>query len=142
MSAYADTSFLVSLYAFDIHSDRALRIVEASHPTFLLTPLGEMELAAALELRLFRRQGTRPQLDAAEARFRQHIEMGVYSSQAMPPAVYERARQIARRRCSQLGARTLDILHVAAALLLKAEVFYTFDDRQRTLARAEGLRVR
>jgi predicted nucleic acid-binding protein len=33
--------------------------------------------------------------------------------------------------------RTLDIVHVASALLLKPEVFYTFDRRQSKLARAE-----
>jgi len=35
--------------------------------------------------------------------------------------------------------RTLDVLHVATALLLTPDVFYTFDGRQ--LARGEGLRV-
>lgn len=36
---------------------------------------------------------------------------------------------------------TLDGLHVATALLLKPEAFFSFDERQRKLARAAGLRV-
>jgi predicted nucleic acid-binding protein len=35
--------------------------------------------------------------------------------------------------------RTLDSLHVACALELKAERFWTFDDRQVRLAEAVGL---
>jgi predicted nucleic acid-binding protein len=35
--------------------------------------------------------------------------------------------------------RTLDSLHVACALELKAERFWTFDERQARLAEAVGL---
>jgi predicted nucleic acid-binding protein len=35
--------------------------------------------------------------------------------------------------------RTLDSLHVACALELKAERFWTFDDRQARLAEVVGL---
>jgi predicted nucleic acid-binding protein len=42
---------------------------------------------------------------------------------------------------ARLGNRTLDTLHVASALELKAERFWTFDDRQAKLARAAGLRT-
>jgi len=40
-----------------------------------------------------------------------------------------------------LGMRTLDTLHVACAMELKAERFWTFDERQAKLARAKGLRT-
>jgi len=36
---------------------------------------------------------------------------------------------------------TLDTLHVASALELGAERFWTFDERQAKLARAVGLKV-
>jgi predicted nucleic acid-binding protein len=39
------------------------------------------------------------------------------------------------------GTRTLDTLHVAAALALGAKEFWTFDDRQAKLATAVGLNV-
>lgn len=38
-----------------------------------------------------------------------------------------------------LGARGMDILHVASALALKARRFVTADERQRELARLAGL---
>jgi len=59
----------------------------------------------------------------------------------MPENVYARAEQIARRYGSRLGVRTLDILHVTSAVLLRAEMFLSFDLRQLNLARALGLKT-
>ena len=39
------------------------------------------------------------------------------------------------------GHRSFDIMHVAAALVITARDFLTFDDNQRRLAEAEGLTV-
>jgi predicted nucleic acid-binding protein len=40
-----------------------------------------------------------------------------------------------------LGIRSLDILHVASAIVLGFPEFITFDHRQRALAKAAGLQV-
>jgi hypothetical protein len=55
--------------------------------------------------------------------------------------VYAQAESISRRHTAILGTRSLDILHVAAAIILKVPAFITDDDRQARLARAAGLRV-
>lgn len=141
MTLYADTSFLVSLYSPDVHSAAAAAIVARLRPTVFLTPLGELELLNALELRVFRKEASASEVQLARTRLQEHIASGFFSEQAMPATVYERARQIVRRRSAALGLRTLDILHVASAVLLRAERFLTFDQRQERLAKAEGLRV-
>jgi len=41
-----------------------------------------------------------------------------------------------------LGCRTLDIIHVAAAFVLGAKEFVTFDTRQGALAKQAGLVVK
>ena len=56
-----------------------------------------------------------------------------------PATMYERAQMLAGKRTALLGARALDILHVAVALELQAASFFTFDRRQARLARSEGL---
>jgi predicted nucleic acid-binding protein len=56
-------------------------------------------------------------------------------------AVFDTARRIARTHTAHLGTRTLDVLHVASALILGATDFYTFDKNQRKLARIEGLKA-
>jgi predicted nucleic acid-binding protein len=141
LNAYADASFLVSLYSLDANSLHAAREIERLNPTVLLTPLVELELENALELRIFRREATPAQVRASQAEIRKHIEDGFFSLQPMPATVCERARQITRRRTAQLGLRTLDILHVASALLLHTDAFLTFDRRQLELARRQGLRA-
>lgn len=56
MTAYADTSFLVSLYVLDANSALAAARMEQAKLPILLTPLGELELTNAISLRLFRRE--------------------------------------------------------------------------------------
>ena len=141
MSAYADTSFLVSLYTPDANSRRAAEQVGAIDGSIWLTPFGELELSNALELRLFRRELTASAIKAAHSGFDEDLESGVFSRQPMPVGVFARAGQLARRHTARLGVRTLDVLHVASALMLSATDFYTFDRNQSKLARAQGLLV-
>lgn len=60
----------------------------------------------------------------------------------MPATVYEIAQRMALKQSALSGTRTLDILHVASAIVLRAEEFWSFDIRQGQLAQAEGLRLR
>jgi predicted nucleic acid-binding protein len=141
MSVYADTSFLVSLYVLDANSERAAaRVKQAKFPV-LLTSLGELELTNAISLRLFRKELAPSKIKAAHALVRKDLIDGVLLVKPLATGIFERAMRMARRRTPQLGTRTLDVLHVASALELKAEMFYTFDRNQEKLARAEGLLV-
>jgi len=142
LKVYADTSFLVSLYCLDAHSAGAVRQVRRSSPAMILTPLTELELANALELRVFRKEASSVEIRAARAEMQKHIQGGFFSIVAMPVTVHELAQRIAFRQTAATGARTLDILHVSSALLLGAERFWTFDARQARLAEDEGLQVR
>ena len=141
MRVYADTSFLVSLYSPDAHSARAVAQIGRLHGELLLTPLGELELANALQLRIFRKEATEMEIRRAQAKFEEHVGQGVFAFKGMPTGGFDRARQVARKHTAARGLRTLDILHVASALELKADRFWTFDQRQSALASAEGLRT-
>jgi len=57
----------------------------------------------------------------------------------LPLSTYATSIRLARQHEPTLGVRTLDTLHVAAALELKATRFWTFDERQAKLAEAQGL---
>jgi predicted nucleic acid-binding protein len=59
----------------------------------------------------------------------------------LPENAFELCADLARRYGPKLGMRTLDTLHVACALELKAERFWTFDERQAKLAKAAGLKT-
>ncbi len=142
MKVYADASFLVSPYYLDKHSVEAARRVEKSRATLFLTPLAELEVINALQLRIFRGEASDSEIRAARADLERDISAGLFAFVPMPPDVYEVAQQMSTRKTSAMGGRTLDILHVACATLLEADKFWTFDVRQAELAKAEGLRLR
>ena len=142
MKVYADTSFLLSLYYLDAHSAEAERRIQRSSPSLFLTPLTELELANALQLRVFRGEASPAEIRAASRELENDIQSGVFNAVSMPAETYRVAHRMSTKKTSTLGVRTLDILHVACATLLNAERFWTFDARQTQLARAEGLRLR
>lgn len=142
VKVYADTSFLASLYFQDAHSAEAERRVRQSSPIFFLTPLSELELVNALQLRVFRGEASPSEIRAAKGDLDRDMGSGVFATVPMPVETYDLARRFAAKRTSAIGARTLDILHVASAILLETDEFWTFDARQATLAKAEGLKRR
>jgi predicted nucleic acid-binding protein len=141
LSVYADTSFVVSLYVPDANSGRAAARMKDALLPILLTPLGELELVNALYLRVFRKELAPSKVNAARALFGRDIADGIFQLRTFPPAVYDRSKLIARKHTPRLGTRTLDLLHVASALTLNANTFYTFDRNQEKLAKSEGLLV-
>ena len=64
---------------------------------------------------------------------------GPWREVAVPEHALDLCADLGRRYGPKLGIRTLDTLHVACALELKAERFWTFDERQAKLAEAAGL---
>lgn len=141
MISCVDASFLVSLYVLDANSAKASARMKRAAMPLLLTDIGKIEILNAMGFRLFRKELRPAEAKAAYGLFRQDAEAGVVQIVPLPGAAYERAEQIARTNTPHLGTRTLDVLHVAGALVLKADVFYTFDEKQAQLATAVGLRL-
>jgi len=141
LSAYADTSFLISLYTLDVHSETAVDAISEAELPLFITPFGELELTNAIQLRIFRKELTKSQGKQALALFRHDIAAGIYFQKPLLGSAFERSAHLSRKKTSSLGTRTLDILHVASALDLRAHVFYSFDLRQRTLAKSAKLHV-
>ncbi len=141
MTIYADTSFFVSLYVKDAHSPDADRLL-GSAPALWITPLHVAEWTHAVAAHLFR--GYMTVAEAARAQRELEIDRtaGLWASIDLPDNAFEVCADLGRRYGPKLGVRTLDSLHVACALELKAERFWTFDDRQLKLARAVGLKTR
>jgi predicted nucleic acid-binding protein len=137
---YADTGFLVSLYGEDEHSSEATALL-TRRPVFVLTSLGEAEFTNAIELRIFRKQWTRLEARSVQDLFSQHQAAGMFQMQPLSAEIWDKSLSLSRRHSAYLGTRTLDLLHVAIALTVGVDVFYTFDERQRKLVKAERLRL-
>jgi predicted nucleic acid-binding protein len=140
--AYADTSFLASLYGTDANSLQAAHHVETLRPTFAITPFGELEFITAFEALAFRKLLSVDELDESMQAFRADLAMGVLTCKPVPPTAFPRAIVLSKLYTRTLGCRTLDILQVAIGLELGADVFFTFDKDQAKLARRAGLTVR
>jgi predicted nucleic acid-binding protein len=100
-----------------------------------------LEATNAFELRIFRGQGTR--LNAAKAirDLDVDVERGVFRVQPVPASTWEVARRLSAEHSATLGVRSLDILQLAVAIVLRADTFLTFDKNQLALAQAEGLQT-
>lgn len=140
MSIYADTSFFVSLYLPDRHSAAAERRV-ASKPRIWFSPLHRAEWMHAVAQHVFRKEITALEARRAQAELARDLGSGLWIMVNLPESVWDTCAELARRHGPPLGMRTLDSLHVAAALELKAKVFWTFDERQARLAAATGLQT-
>lgn len=138
MSIYADTSFFVSLYVTDAHSHQAQRRME-KHPRIWLTPLHRVETAHAMAQQVFQRRISPADADRAYDNFENDRRAGLWLEATVPEAAFDLAVELARRHVARLGCRTLDTLHIACALELGAREFWTFDERQKRLAKAVGL---
>jgi len=142
LSSYADTSFLVSLYGRDVNSLAAISLLKKHRPVFLVTPFGEAEFTSIVFAVTARPKGwTLSEARALEENFVHDLQTGVWQWEDFAFEIWARARELARRHAPALGCRALDALHVASALTLEADDFYTFDRHQAKLARAVGLRV-
>lgn len=104
-----------------------------------LTRLNRAEMAHAIHRHVFRGRLAADDARSLWNQFEQDCEQGVWIEVALPETMWERSIDLARRHGPRLGVRTLDSLHVACALELKARQFWTFDERQAKLAEAEGL---
>lgn len=140
MIIYADTSFFVSLYVQDTHSASALKLVQ-SKTGIQFSPLHFAECCHAIAQQVFCRKISEGDAQDIYRQIRNDLSAGVWIETAIPENAFDLCADLARRYARRLGIRTLDSLHVACALELKAEQFWTFDKRQAKLAKAEGLKT-
>lgn len=116
------------------------RLKPASRP-ILQTPFNEVEITNAFYLRLFRREVDAAKVRVAQSLFREDIDNGIFKVRSLTSAVFDRAMRLVEKHTPRLGTRALGVLHVASALVFKADTFYTFDVNQGKLAKAEVLVV-
>lgn len=142
MISYLDSSALIKLYVPETGSDRVAGYARALPHPIPFSHLHELEMKNALQLKRFRREAPAEAVDESVRVIDEDFAKGVLSRPELNWLdVFRRASQLALEHSSEIGCRSLDLLHVASALVLEATTFVTFDDRQTHLARAAGLRT-
>jgi len=135
VKAYLDSSFLFSLYAADDHSAEAIAEVRRFRGELTLSGLTELEFMNAIELRIFRKELTRVRAAEVRAAFDGDVDARVLLVFDLEPTTFLRGKSLILQTTALVGWRTADILHVAAALEVGADSLFTFDQRQKALAR-------
>ncbi len=107
-----------------------------------ITALHIAEWTHAIAQQVFRRQMTIAEADRLHRDFDDDRAARIWQTISVPETALEACADLGRRYGPKLGIRTLDSFHVACALELKTKRFWTFDDRQRKLAKAAGLDTR
>jgi predicted nucleic acid-binding protein len=139
MVTCADTSFLFSLYGNDAHTPRAVAWMMSHRRALTITALSEYELGNALRFSEFRKGIALGEAALFWAQFEADRASGRLQLQVCNLAdVVDEAKRLS---ATHTGHRGFDILHVATALIVKAQQLLTFDGNQKKLAEAEGLVV-
>jgi predicted nucleic acid-binding protein len=119
LSVYADSSFVVSLYVNDSHSAEA-RVRVREVPWIAFTSLHRAEWAHALAKQQFWGNLTAETAERIQAQFVSDQAAGLWRETPLPELAFELCADLGRRYGAKIGMRTLDTLHVACALELKA----------------------
>jgi len=139
---YTDTSLLVSLYVADANSHKADAWRQANSVPLDFTGFHRIEFRNALGLAVFQQRLTSGEATAAWQKVQDDLAAGRLVSQPILwNKILREAESMVENHTPNIGSRTLDVLHVAAALVSGATEFCTFDERQGKLARLAGLRV-
>ncbi len=142
MKTYFDSSAIVPMYIRDDRSEKVQRLLRSHAAPLMVTPLHLHELHNAVRLCQFWGHLTPVRAAVVVEQIASDARDGRLMSVIPPWAeVYAAGQRLIAEHTPQEGARSLDILHVATALVLDAQTFCSFDERQNKLARAAGLNV-
>ena len=138
----ADTSFLISLYGTDTNTPGAKRHSASAASPLHVHAINDFEFRNAVRLLVFRRKITRQQRRAWLVTYEADKTTGnLLATELDANAVLRRAEAMSAARTETGGHRGYDVLLIAAAKILGATEFWSFDGRQRALAATEGLTV-
>lgn len=140
MKVYFDTGILVKSYVFEADSPEAISIIEEAGDPVIFTHLHRIEVPNAIRLKRFRGEITKEEEEEAIRVLLSDVE----SSRLVSPKydladIFERAGRLSAQHSGIIGSRSLDVLHVAAALECGCASLASFDERQRKVATRSGL---
>ena len=152
MKVYADSSFILRLVVGEAGSEEAVAVYrQAGRPVLPYLWIHQIEVENAIRQRAFHESQLRParernliqrEVDASFARLGGlQRRRGLTSVAIDLDAAVARSLKLSADHTQRLGARAIDVFHVAAALQIGVDRFLTFDLRQSGIARAEGLEV-
>jgi predicted nucleic acid-binding protein len=143
VNVYFDSAIIVKIYVPESNSADAASLIRKFGAAIPFSQLHENEVANAIRLKRRRAELSDFDVEAAFRRMREDLDEGRLRRPHVDwPEVWTKANELSARHADRVNCRTLDTLHVALAIALGFRDFVSFDERQRSLATAAGLRVR
>jgi predicted nucleic acid-binding protein len=142
MTTYIDTALFVKALVFEADSEATIHLLDEIGEPFAYSHLHELEIPNAIRLKRFRGEITKTQETSAIRIFLSDVDAGRFERISYDlAAVFIRAEQLSSKYSGEVGSRSLDLWHVAAALEAGCSSFVSYDARQRSVARRCGLKV-
>lgn len=144
MHAYADSSFIVSLYLPEpTRTERAVAYMERHREALPFSPQHRLEVRNAIRLLVWSKRISVTDRSSAFREIEEDLDAGGFLIHTALDYTdtYRRAERIAAAHNERIGCRSADLFHIAAAQELGLKEFLTFDEKQRQMARATGLNV-
>jgi len=142
VKTYVDTGLFVKSYIAEPNSKESDAILRSIGTPFAFSHFHEIEIPNAIRLKRFRSEITPAQETSAIRAFRTDVDAGRFDRPAYDIGeAFTRAEQLSARFSGDIGTRSLDLLHVAAALEIGCTVFASYDAKQRKCAELAGLKV-
>ncbi|MBL9219168.1 MAG: type II toxin-antitoxin system VapC family toxin [Opitutaceae bacterium] len=139
---YVDPSALRALYVTDPRSPAMARWRMRLGGAVPITRFGYAELINAIALGQFRGDYGAVDCEGAMRDVQSDLEQNRLGwVDIFWRATLDGAARLSREHAPRLGTRSLDVLHVASALELRARHFVTYDVRQSRLAASCSLKV-
>ena len=139
---YIDTSVIVKLYSLEPYSLEVSKWIRKNNEAIPLTNLHELEFTNAIFLKQFRGDISPDQAKLILSRFEEHEKERIYYHPKVSWAdIWSKSLELSGKHTGIIGSRSLDILHIASALVLKIKRFVTLDTRQSDLAKKAGIKV-
>ena len=136
-----DPSALTRLYLHQPGSVEMVKWRARTSGPLPVTHHGRVEMINAISLASFRGEISAEETGKAWNYIDHDFASGLLvQADILWRAASQRASELSRHHSPKLGCRSLDVLHVACALELKLRNLLTFDDRQKKLAVAVGLK--
>ena len=142
MSLYYDSGVLVKLYVREEFSDAVARFLAERREAVVINDLHDIEMRNALRLKRFREEIDDEQLAASMAMLSSDLAARrLIRTRIEWQSVFAEAERLSAIAATGTGVRTIDLLHVAAALSQGASGLVSLDHRQRAAARLASLGV-
>lgn len=142
MSLYYDSGVIVKLYVREDLSDVVTRFVARQGQAVLVNSLHEIEVRNALRLKRFRNEIDDGQLMASLGMIATDFaDRKLIRYEVNWRLVHTEAEGLSAASAARIGVRTIDLLHVAAALNQTAAGLVSLDRRQCAAAIRSGIEV-